>query len=181
MLGDHFGRGVLWGDEACTPGLFGIGDNRPFPFDPVHQHGREESIPLVIEHLGSVRIQEKSLAAVREDVTAAVEGVAESRTRSPIHDVRRDHAELKARGHLQKHFELVNLWLVFWGREVKLDETTHGLLTGSLADAQVSDLATERANAACLDSHFVKPAVFGADLAEPVWRERVMDIAGIQK
>ena len=44
--------------------------DRPFPFDPVDEHGGKDAVPLVIEHLRSVGIEEQGLAAVREDITA---------------------------------------------------------------------------------------------------------------
>ena len=54
----------------------------------------------------------------------------------------------------------------------------HGFLAGSFADAQVSRLASGRADAAGLEARFVEPAVLWPRLPKPVWLERELDPAG---
>ena len=70
MLRDHFGRRVIGRQQTVAPRLFRLRYQRPFPFDPIEEHRGEEAVPLVIEHLRGVRVQQQGLAAVRENIAA---------------------------------------------------------------------------------------------------------------
>ena len=176
--GHHLGRRLIGRHQAYGPGPFFFRHQRSFPFNPIEQHCGEKSVAPVVEHLRRIGIQEQGLAAVREHVAGARQRVAEGRALSPVHHIRRHHAEIERRWHLKKQLELINLRTVLWSREIKLDESCHRLLSGPLANAQVGRLTSGRTNAAGLDPHFVETTVLRPCLAQPVRRERGLDLPG---
>ena len=97
------------------------------------------------------------------------ERVAEGRAPSPVDHVRGDHGKVQSRVGISKNTSnLIDLRTVLGCRDVEFDQALHGLLTSTLADAQVGRLATGRTDAAGLEAKFVEPAVFRARLAEPI-------------
>ena len=181
VLGDHFNRRVIGRQQTAAPRLLCLCFERSLPFDPIEEHCGEEAVPLVVEHLRSIGIQELGLAAVREEMTAAAQRIAEGGASSSIDHIRRHDAEVERHGHLEKHLELIHLRTVLGSREVKLNEAIDGLLAGPLPDAQMRRLAAERTNPAGLETHAIKPAVLRPRLSKPVGRERLLDITGVEE
>ena len=106
---------------------------------------------------------------MREEISvSAGERVAKGRAPSPVDHVRGDHGKVQPRWHFQNHLHLIDLRTVFGCRDVEFNQALHGLLTGTLADAQVGRLAAGRTDAAGLQAKFVEPAVFRARLAKPI-------------
>ena len=181
VFGDHFDRRVIRRQQTVASRSFRLGFERSFPLDPIQQHRGKESVSLVVEHLRSVRLEQSRFAAMREDVAAAVEGVAEGCTGPTINDIGRDDAKVERHWHFQKHFELMHLRAVLGSRDVEIDEAIDSLFAGPLADAEVRRLAADRTNAARLNADFVKPAVLRTAVAKPVRRQRLMHVAGIKQ
>ncbi len=182
MRRDHFRRGIIRRHHILASCFFRVRHQRAFPFDPIEQHGGEQAVSFVVEHLRGVRIQERGLAAVCEDVTApAAESAAEGRALAAVHHIRGHHAEVQRCGHFEKHLELIHLGFVFRRGDVELHHAIHRFFTRALADAQMGGLSAERADAAGLDAKLVKPAVLRPDLTEPVGRERILSVARKQQ
>ena len=116
---------------------------------------------------------------MREDVgIAAGDGIAKGCAAAAVDHVCGHHGEMQLRGHLQKHFKFIHLRLVFGCRDVQFKQAVHGLFAGAFANAQVRRLTTGRADAAGLQSKFVKPAVFGACIAQPIGGQGGLHPAG---
>ena len=177
MRRHHLGRRVIRRHHLLTTRFFRLGHQRPFPFDPIEDHRGKKTVSFAIKHLRRVRIQQNSLAAVREHVTTAAERIAESRALSPVHHIRGHHAKIQRGGHLKKHLKFIHLRLILRRGDVELDEPVHRFLARALADAQMSRLTTNRTNAAGLDAKLVEPAMLRPSLPEPVRRECVLDRA----
>ena len=88
MFGDDFGSGIVGRHNIVASEFFCVRDQRTFPFNPVEDHGREDAVAFTIEHLRSVRVEQHSLAAVREDITtAAGERIAEGGAATSVHNI----------------------------------------------------------------------------------------------
>ena len=166
VFGDDFGRGIFRWQHAVAAGFLRVGHQRAFPFHPVQNHRGENAVALVVKHLWRVGVQKQGLAAMRKDVgIAAGDGVAKGCAAAAVDHVRGHHGEMQLRGHLQKHLEFIHLRLVFRRGDVQFEQTVHGLFAGAFANAQVRRLTTGRADAAGLQSKFVKTAVFRSGLS----------------
>ena len=109
---------------------------------------------------------------MRKDVTAAAgERIAEGGAATSVHNIGGHHREMQVRRHFEKHLELINLRTVLGRSDVEFDKAVDRLLTGLLADAEMSRLATGWTDAAGLKTHAIEPAVFRARLSKPVGRQ----------
>jgi len=172
VFGDDIGRGVVGRAQSIAAGLFRVGDNRALPFDPVEDHRREDSVPLVIEHLRGGRVEQQGFAAVGEDVRAAAERVAKGGAAASNDAISGHDAEVQSGGHFEEHFELVDLRVILGGGDVEFKDAIDGLFAGRFADAEMGWLAAGRPNAARLDREAVQSALGWPRVAQPTGRER---------
>ena len=70
MFSDDLGGRVVGGKDIVPTGFLDFRLQRAFPFDPVDKHGGEDAVPLVVEHLRGVGIQQLLLAAMSEEISA---------------------------------------------------------------------------------------------------------------
>ena len=168
MLRNHFGSRVVGRQHTDASGLFFLCYQWPFPFDPIEEHCRKDTVSFAIEHLRGVRVQERGLAAVRKNIRPAGERIAKGCAASSVHNIGGNNAEMQRRRHLKKHLELINLRTILRRGDVKFDEAFYGLLAGLPTDAQVCWLAARRTYSTGLYAKLVQPAVLWTGFTKPV-------------
>ena len=178
FFGGGLRGGVIGGEQALAARFLRRRLQRTFPLDPIDEHRGEDAVPLVVEHLRGVAVQQLFLAAVGEEIAGAAEDVAEGRAGPAVDDIGGHHAEVQLRRHVEIDIELVHFGAVLGRVDVEFDEAGDGLFAGRLTDAEVRRLAADGADAAGFQAETIEAAVFRSELAEPLGGQGGLDAAG---